>query len=151
MSRNAAAGGALSARKGDLDGRRKTPRAPGARPYRSDDGGRSWTDITQGIPTNCSAHEIAVSPANPLDIVVIGSAGWNGRCLRSTDGGRTWTDASHLAPDSAWIRLYLGCHFCGRAMRVDFSPLSRDPGECVVPLIARATRAARWRSAPMRS
>jgi photosystem II stability/assembly factor-like uncharacterized protein len=69
--------------------------------WKSTDKGQTWRDITQSLPKTCSMHEVAVSPANPLDVYVIGSADWNGRFYFSKDGGQTWTDASTVAPDPA--------------------------------------------------
>ncbi len=69
--------------------------------WKSTDKGQTWQKLPQGIPADCSLHEVAVSPANPDDVHVIGSAGWNGRCFYSADGGRSWNDASQLKPDPA--------------------------------------------------
>ncbi|MCX7044629.1 MAG: hypothetical protein NTX50_03950 [Candidatus Sumerlaeota bacterium] len=67
--------------------------------WKSSDKGQTWQNLTQGFPKDCSLHEVAVSPANPLDVYVIGAAGWNGRFFLSNDGGKTWTDVSKLTPD----------------------------------------------------
>ncbi len=67
--------------------------------YKSTDTGGTWKKQSQGLPADCSLHEVAVSPATPNDVYVIGSAGWNGRCFYSADGGQTWNDASQLKPD----------------------------------------------------
>jgi len=68
--------------------------------WKSTDQGQAWQDLSQNFPKDCSMHEVAVSPANPLNVYVIGSAGWNGRFFYSNDGGQTWTDVSKLKPDS---------------------------------------------------
>ncbi|MEI7945676.1 MAG: hypothetical protein WCJ02_03225 [bacterium] len=69
--------------------------------WKSIDKGLTWKKLSQGIPADCSIHEVAVSPAAPDDVYIIGSAGWNGRCFYSADGGKTWNDATQLKPDPA--------------------------------------------------
>lgn len=69
--------------------------------WKSIDKGQTWKKLSQGIPADCSIHEVAVSPASSDDVHVIGSAGWNGRCFYSADGGRTWNDATQLKPNPA--------------------------------------------------
>lgn len=69
--------------------------------WKSTDKGLTWRKSSQGIPADCSVHEVAVSPSDPNDVHAIGSAGWNGRCFYSADGGQTWSDATQLKPDPA--------------------------------------------------
>ncbi len=69
--------------------------------WTSADKGLTWQDLSQGLPKNLAVQDVAVSPANPLDVCLIGSADWNGRFFYSNVGGRTWTDASQLVPDPA--------------------------------------------------
>ena len=52
---------------------------------RSDDGGVSWVQSSQGI-TNTKIHEVVIAPSNP-QIVYAGS---HGGVFRSDDGGLTW-------------------------------------------------------------
>ncbi len=68
--------------------------------WKSTDKGQTWKELSKALPKNLSAHEVAVSPANPLDVYLIASADWNGRFYYSNTGGETWTDASQLTPDS---------------------------------------------------
>ena len=68
---------------------------------KSTDKGRTWRDLSQGFPKNASLHEVAVSPANPDDVYVIGADGWNGRFFWSADGGKTWTAVAKIAADLA--------------------------------------------------
>lgn len=68
---------------------------------KSTDGGRSWRDLSQGFPKGVSLHEVAVSPASPSDVYVIGSDGWNGRFFWSADGGASWTTVASITPDLA--------------------------------------------------
>jgi photosystem II stability/assembly factor-like uncharacterized protein len=68
--------------------------------WKSTDTGRSWNKISQSLPKNLSSVEVAVSPANPLDVYLIATADWNGRFYYSNNGGETWTDSSQLTPDA---------------------------------------------------
>ena len=68
---------------------------------KSTDQGKTWQDLSQGFPKSASLHEVAVSPANPNDVYVIGSDGWNGRFYASSDGGKTWTEVSKITADLA--------------------------------------------------
>ena len=52
---------------------------------RSEDGGASWVQSSQGI-TNTKIHEVVIAPSNP-QIVYAGS---HGGVFRSDDGGLTW-------------------------------------------------------------
>lgn len=54
--------------------------------YRSDDGGKTWTDFR--VP-NQDAYVFAVDPSNP-EIVLAGGRGETLNVSRSTDGGKTW-------------------------------------------------------------
>ena len=69
--------------------------------WRSSDKGQTWRDLSQGLPKNLSLLDVAVSPVAPLDVYVIGTAGWNGRFFYSNNGGDTWTEVSQLTPDAA--------------------------------------------------
>lgn len=53
---------------------------------KSDDGGRSWEKLSNGVNGPVDFHAMAVSQANPE--LVYGVA--QGRLQRSTDGGNTW-------------------------------------------------------------
>lgn len=67
----------------------------------SSDGGRTWKDVSQTLPKGLSAIEVAVSPADPRDVYLIATAGWNGRFFRSENGGESWSEVSQLAPDAS--------------------------------------------------
>ncbi|MEI7729711.1 MAG: hypothetical protein WCO56_09060 [Verrucomicrobiota bacterium] len=64
---------------------------------KSTDQGQSWTPCNQGLPKGMSVIEVAVSPANPLDVYAIGTVDWNGSFYFSNDGRKTWTNSSQLA------------------------------------------------------
>lgn len=69
--------------------------------WKSTDKGQTWKEISQALPKKLSSVEVAVSPANPLDVYLIATADWNGRFYYSDNGGETWTESSQLAPDAA--------------------------------------------------
>jgi uncharacterized protein (TIGR03437 family) len=72
--------------------------AAGRNAWRSDDGGINWRNVTsyQGKSILGEAlADLAVSPANPDDIVVAGGSGvW-----RSLDGGLSWISINHGLPN----------------------------------------------------
>lgn len=74
--------------------------------FRSPDGGRSWVDITQGLPSTFG-FPIAVHPRDPQTVFVLPLNGdTKGRypldasaaVWRSTDGGETWTASRNGLP-----------------------------------------------------
>lgn len=69
--------------------------------WKSIDKGRTWKDVSQNLSKKLSLLEVTVSPANPLDVYLIGSVDWKGQFFYSNDGGGTWTEASELTPDPA--------------------------------------------------
>jgi len=68
---------------------------------KSTDKGKTWQDLSQGFPKNATLHEVAVSPADPDDVFVIGADGWNGRFFCSNDGGKSWKTVDKIAADLA--------------------------------------------------
>lgn len=69
--------------------------------WRSTDRGATWKDLSRALPRKSSLCEVAVSPANPREVYLIGANDWNGCFFHSSDGGETWTEVSQLAPDHA--------------------------------------------------
>jgi photosystem II stability/assembly factor-like uncharacterized protein len=73
--------------------------------YRSDDGGRSWTEITAGLPSDFG-YGIVVDPNDPDTVFQIPESSshmrapvdGNLRVYRSRDGGATWESASSGLP-----------------------------------------------------
>jgi photosystem II stability/assembly factor-like uncharacterized protein len=73
--------------------------------YRSDDGGRSWTEITAGLPSDFG-YGIVVDPNDPDTVFQIPESSshmrapvdGNLRVYRSSDGGATWESASSGLP-----------------------------------------------------
>jgi uncharacterized protein (TIGR03437 family) len=72
--------------------------ALGGNLYRSEDGGRSWTNLTafRSRPViGAGQHSVAVSPADPDQLVVANDFGvW-----RSMDGGSTWAGLNQTLPN----------------------------------------------------
>ncbi|MEO8593099.1 MAG: hypothetical protein ABI759_07250 [Candidatus Solibacter sp.] len=66
--------------------------------FRSDDGGRTWSNLTAFKAESVigfGQHSVAVSPANPDQLVVANDFGvW-----RSLDGGLSWTGLNEMLPN----------------------------------------------------
>lgn len=73
--------------------------------YRSADGGRSWTEITAGLPSEFG-FPLALHPRRPDSLYVIPLQGAEFRCppenklrvFASADGGQTWTSLGNGLP-----------------------------------------------------
>jgi len=78
--------------------------ALGAHLYVSEDGGRTWTNLTayRDEPViGLGQHDLAVSPLDPSQIVVANEYGvW-----RSLDGGLSWTGLNRLLPNLSVRRI----------------------------------------------
>ena len=78
--------------------------AAGTHLYRSDDGGRSWANLTAYKDESViGGHDrsVAVSPADPDQIVVANDYGvW-----RSVDGGLSWSGLNHFLPNLRATRI----------------------------------------------
>jgi photosystem II stability/assembly factor-like uncharacterized protein len=74
---------------------------PGSGIYKSTDGGDSWTELTDGLPSGDKGRiGLAISASEPAvlnALVEHGSAGGQGS-YRSEDGGETWEKVSSLNP-----------------------------------------------------
>ena len=72
--------------------------AVGANAWRSDDGGRNWSNLTgykQDSILGSGLADAAVSPRDPDDVIVCGSTGvW-----RSLDGGISWVGLNQGLPN----------------------------------------------------
>jgi uncharacterized protein (TIGR03437 family) len=72
--------------------------------YRSENGGASWDNLTAFRNSSILGDDIrdlAVSPANPDEIVVAGGSG----VFRSLDGGKTWSGLNQALPNLPAVRL----------------------------------------------
>jgi photosystem II stability/assembly factor-like uncharacterized protein len=56
---------------------------------RSDDGGRSWRALSQGMPPTAATH-VLLDRRSPADARVLYVAGFGKGVFKSTDGGETW-------------------------------------------------------------
>ena len=79
--------------------------------YRSDDGGDSWVDISDGLPSDFG-YVVGIDPANPDRCWVIPEESSHLRSVcdrklrvfETTDGGRSWTPRSGGLPqEDAWV------------------------------------------------
>lgn len=66
--------------------------------FRSDDGGLSVSDISNGLP-NRYPRDIAIDPLNDQIVYVAYSGFGSGHLFRSVNGGLSWTDISTALPD----------------------------------------------------
>ncbi len=55
----------------------------------SEDGGRTWTKSSSGMPETPCTH-VLVDPAGPVDARILYVAGYGTGVWKSTDGGRSW-------------------------------------------------------------
>lgn len=72
--------------------------------YRSEDGGAHWDNLTSYRSSSIigdDVRDLAVSPANPDEIVAAGAAG----VFRSLDGGKTWSGINQSLANLPAIRL----------------------------------------------
>lgn len=93
--------------------------------YRSDDAGRTWTDVVsyrrQSI-LGAGFRSLAVSPRDPDDLVVANGFGvW-----RSLDGGMSWTGLNQGLPNLP-VRRIVSLPQAGRGLRVLLDPGGRSP------------------------
>lgn len=69
--------------------------------YKSEDGGKTWNELTEGLPTEMGKVAVDVSPANPNIVYAnIESHPEKGGVFRSDDAGKTW---KHVCKDRVTI------------------------------------------------
>jgi len=103
--------------------------ALGSQLYRSDDGGRSWTNLTafhnQSI-IGSGQRSVAVSPGDPDQLAVANDFGvW-----RSMDGGMSWSGLNQFLPNLPATRV-LAAPAGGHGARIlvrDLGPMELPPG-----------------------
>ena len=103
--------------------------ALGSQLYRSDDGGRSWTNLTafhnQSI-IGSGQRSVAVSPGDPDQLAVANDFGvW-----RSMDGGMSWSGLNQFLPNLPAARI-LAAPAGGHGARIlvrDLGPMELPPG-----------------------
>ncbi|HXP84513.1 MAG TPA: hypothetical protein VN841_07330 [Bryobacteraceae bacterium] len=98
--------------------------------YRSDDGGAVWENLTgfrSGSIVGEGLRDLGVSPVNPDEVVVAGTAG----VFRSVDGGKSWSGMNQGLPNLPVARIR-SLPAEGRGARVeltDASVVEWQPGE----------------------
>ncbi len=105
--------------------------------WKSTDKGRTWARSSEGIPASPGLIEVAVSPANPLNVYAVG----DGAACLSNDGGLTWKKCPPTKVDLEGnpTRHYGGenpTQTIARAKNITINP--RNPKELYI--------AADWRS-----
>lgn len=78
--------------------------------FRSDDDGRSWDDISAGLPSQFG-FPVAADPDDPETLFVLPLMEWGGRfppdaraaVWRSRDGGQNWEATTNGLPDPCWF------------------------------------------------
>lgn len=63
--------------------------------WKSTDKGKTWVASSEGIPDKANMHDIAVSPANAIDVYCTG----DGAACLSNDGGKTWRKSEPMFVD----------------------------------------------------
>ncbi|HVN77284.1 MAG TPA: hypothetical protein VMT19_13280 [Thermoanaerobaculaceae bacterium] len=71
---------------------------------RSDDGGATWSSVSQGLPPGTTVDALAVGPDSDATVYA-GARG--GFVFRSSDGGDTWATGSAGLPDDASAQVWL--------------------------------------------
>ncbi len=71
--------------------------------WKSGDGGETWTQLTNGIPSNLSATDLVIDPVNPATLYaaygdIFGDTR-NG-IYKTTDGGKTWSKQTSGLPSN---------------------------------------------------
>ncbi len=87
---------------------------PGSGLYKTSDGGKTWTQLTHGLPSAVGRIGIAVAPSDPSRVYAQVDTGTDvaaGGVYRSDDSGATWT---HLAGGKDQVRIWKrGWYFGG--------------------------------------
>jgi photosystem II stability/assembly factor-like uncharacterized protein len=82
---------------------------PGSGLYKTADGGKTWTQLANGLPARVGRVGIAVSPSNPQRVYAnVDSDPKLGGVYRSDDAGATWTHTD--GQERIWTR---GWYFSG--------------------------------------
>ena len=79
--------------------------------FKSSDGGQTWKHLTDGLPNNLSATDMAMSPANSkILFTAIGHifGHQNNGIYMTINGGTTWTKLAGGLPSSGFGRISLG-------------------------------------------
>jgi photosystem II stability/assembly factor-like uncharacterized protein len=87
---------------------------PGSGLYKTTDGGKTWTQLSSGLPAKVGRIGLAIAPSNPSRVYAQVDTSANlalGGVYRSDDGGATWThEAGGATQRRIWQR---GWYFSG--------------------------------------
>ncbi|MGB3182368.1 MAG: glycosyl hydrolase [Cyclobacteriaceae bacterium] len=104
--------------------------------HRSDDGGETWQELTNGLPDgNMGKIGLAISPQDPATIyAAIEMDRRTGGVYRSTDGGSNWEKQSDAVSGGTgphyYQELYASSHYEGKLYLMDASmQISDDAGK----------------------
>ena len=81
---------------------------PGTSIHKSEDGGETWRELTEGLPEGIMAKTgLAISPQDP-DVIyaTIEGANRTGAVYRSSDGGESWVKGADYAPGGTGPHYY---------------------------------------------
>jgi len=76
---------------------------PGSGIFKSEDGGRNWIKLTNGLPKKMGKVGITVSPVNP-QVLYANIEAEQGGVFRSNDSGRTWIQTNNQR--MTWARAW---------------------------------------------
>src|SRR3954468_10663 len=62
--------------------------------FKSRDGGRTWKQLTNGLPNEIVQANLAIAPSAPQTLVAAVATTKAGKIFRSDDGGESWTSAT---------------------------------------------------------
>jgi len=72
---------------------------PGSGLYKTTDGGDTWTELTNGLPTGDKGRiGVSVSPADPQTVYALVEHADSSGTYRSRDAGQSWTHVNDLNP-----------------------------------------------------
>lgn len=119
--------------------------AAGQHVWRSEDGGRTWANLTQWKQSSllgAPVADLAVSPNDSNEIAVAAGTGiW-----RSADGGRTWSSCNAALPHLP-VRRILSLPRGAQGARISF--LSAQPGEAAAAFEWQPGERSAWRPSPV--
>src|SRR4051812_24117095 len=62
--------------------------------FKSTDGGKTWKQLTNGLPNDIVQANLAIAPSAPQTLVAAVATTKAGKIFRSDDGGESWTSAT---------------------------------------------------------
>ena len=70
----------------------------------SENGGRSWQPVTEGVPAEAVVTHLVIDPESPQDSRTLYACGFGSGVFKSTDGGRQWNACNNGLGDNmnAW-------------------------------------------------